>query len=965
MKQDPGKVKHRKLSKPQGGEAANRWHGDTPSKSSSDHIPKLTRKPQPRGDLPAITRHPQSNTKTIPRLTPKPRTQMLSKHPQKPVKHHDYSKSGGQALDAFRKSPSHQEHVKLTKLAREIIKMHTAAPPSGLQGDTKSDAERLTSAAFTITNPFMNAVSDARVAKNEYLEEAARAAKKAENDKYSGSASKLAMGFLNMKGPIGAAVADAGNLSGKAVRGLKLDELPAFKAMAPAARAEVVGEVSENLGKELVNLPANAVPSLYYAGKPLAQGVASGNLDKAGAGATETGRRLIQPYVNFAKDPQGTLREHPLSSALMVLGPAKALDRGVGRIEQRAVPGMKPRKPYVPVEQKLPGTSAKNLILPRQGAIASRIQKKTKAAPRMSDAQIAKRTDETFYHSVHQSRQEAYKAIKDAKAKGIHDEAKLQEIGKNTLKVYHDIYRDETVKDLALRDKSGRLRTFKNPEPKRSTVGVEAGALNAIEKWGQGMINMGRDAVMTKYDHNGREIRGARGKDVQTLVPQVLRSGPNAGKYVLIPKIAADQLVQHDSYLAQTPLSAVGQAVGGTFRRTVLPFSPKWLNNNYTEAALRGGLNTIGPLSYREANKVFKNLSPAQVGEWNNLVKSTGHGGMQRQLLQEGTTFADRLEHTKYENVGRAITKFGQSPGPKTAAKVFDKYTDIVFSQLNGRMENAMHMGMAGKVLRRNPLMSQKVVELTQKAMKDPDGPKTVEARNNLIALGREVDRMFGKYGKFSPSIRRSVATWTPFIPWSLNAVHFITQHLPNDHPVVTALIADAHQTSQEWRNRHGLGYFIDGKLPPFLQGSIPGGQGSHWLIFTQGTPFSFATDPTGSAARGFNPLGQTILNNLSGLDWKGDKLKNDNPGVRMEQAILSLLEATTPIGYAANRLTSGESSTNENLMKWAQPYHPVKGKESKESKKGPFDQKPSSSTNDNPFDSGSKKKKSSNPFDG
>lgn len=956
MAQDPestrAKVKSRSISHPEA-------------------LPKLTRKPQPSGDLPRITQKPQPNTRTMPRLTPKPRSQMITKRPQKPVEKHDYSHSGGRALNAARNTRAHKDHAELVKLARTIISAHASIPSPGVAGDTKGDFERLTADAYKISNAYQNALSDAHESQGKHLEQQAAEAKKAENDKYGGSVPKLALGFINMKGPVADIESAAASAVGKAAPYIAASTMPAVTGLLAgvdkvtgAHSLKTAGKIVENAGKELVDLPANAIPSLYYAAKPAVEGLAARagnpNSPQASQGLRETGRRLTEPYVNLAKHPGKSITEHPLSTALMVAGPLKAADRVAGRIEQQAIPGMKPRKPYTPVEQKLPGTSAKNIILPRQGAIASRVQKRTKAAPRMSDWEIARRTDEMFYHTVHQSRQDAYAAIKNAKAKGITDETKLQEIGRNQLDVSKDHYRDESVKDVALRDKAGRLRTFHFLEGKD-------GASKAIERWGQNMINQGRNAVMTEYKHGGekgRTYKGARGEDVQTLVPRQLKTGPSKGKYVLIPKIAADQIAQHDSYLAQTPLSAVGQAVGGTFRRTVLPFSPKWLNNNYTEAALRSAVNTVGPLSYKEGNKVFHNLSPAQVGEWNNLVKSVGHGGMQRQLLQEGTTFAQRLEHSKYENIGNAITKFGQHPGPKTIAKVFDKYTDIVFSQLNGRMENAVHMGMAGKVLRRHPLMSQKIVDLTAKAMKDPDGPATVEARNNLISLGREVDRMFGKYGKFSPALRRSVATWTPFIPWSLNAVHFITQHLPRDHPVVTALIADAHQASQEWRNRHGLGYFVDGKLPPFLQGGIPGGNGSHWMVFSQGTPFAAAGDPTGTAARGFNPLGQTILNNLSGLDWKGDKLKNDNPGVRMEQAILSLLEATTPIGYAANRLTSGQSNTSENLMKWVQPYHPVKGKEPKNSKKGPFDQGTTQSTNSNPFDQSSKKKKSSNPFD-
>lgn len=592
----------------------------------------------------------------------------------------------------------------------------------------------------------------------------------------------------------------------------------------------------------------------------------------------------------------------------------------------------KPSRPYPILEEKLPGTAAANLVLPRQGAIAQRLQAHShKNVARMSDNQVERRMDETYYTSVHQSRQEAYAAQARAKENGATDE-QIQKIGEDTIAASRERWHDESVKDMALRDKAGRLKTY-------HFIDGKGGAAQAIEKFGLQMIDEGRQATMQTYKHNkkkdSREYTGAVGKGVQTLVPRKLQTGPNKGKWVLMPKRAADQLDQHQAYLNQTPASAILQGVSGTFRRVVLPFSPKWLANNYTEAALRGAINGVGPLSHHEATSVFKQLAPQQQAEWNQLVKSAGHGGMQRQMLQEATSWQERLNETRYQGLGEALTKYGQKPGPRTMANLHNKWTDLVFGDLNGRMENSLHTAMAGKILRRHPLMSQKLVDLSHEAMKNPEGPKTVEARNNLIALGREVDRMFGKYGKFSPGWRRSIATFTPFIPWSLNAVHFVTQHLPNDHPVVTSLIASAHQAATEWRNKHGLGYFIDGQRPPWLQGAIPGSGDSSWMIFTQGTPFSAWGDPTGTAARGFNPLGSTILSNLSGRDWKGDKLPNANPYVNLETAILSMLEATTPIGYATQKTTGGAGSTTENLKNWANPYHPVKPKQPKGKKSG------------------------------
>jgi hypothetical protein len=49
---------------------------------------------------------------------------------------------------------------------------------------------------------------------------------------------------------------------------------------------------------------------------------------------------------------------------------------------------------------------------------------------------------------------------------------------------------------------------------------------------------------------------------------------------------------------------------------------------------------------------------------------------------------------------------------------------------------------------------------------------------------------MYGKYGKFSPDMRKAVALYTPFAAWSLNAMTFVVKTLPRDHPVALAVTA-------------------------------------------------------------------------------------------------------------------------------------------------------------------------------
>jgi hypothetical protein len=939
------KVKKRSISKPSsGGNAQAHWKQDTPKQTPHRNAP-LPNVPHARG--------PSGIT------GPKP--------------HGNIAHSGGEALNQARHTPEHIQHQHLVKIARRVIQAHRNAP-SHPSGDTKGDLDRAAGDYYRATsNTFRNNIEESRVAHLDYL----KAMNDRENAKYSGSPGRLISGFINMKGPVAESIGAGAAAVGKATPFVAAAAAPAITgtlagidAATGAHTLNKAKEIVGNAGKELVDIPANVVPSAVYALGPLAAGALSGNSKKLGKGGAESGRRLTQGYVNLAKHPVKTAVNNPLSTVLMVGGLAKGADRLVGRAEQGAYPKVirnaeaklrvssQPSRPYPHIEVKLPGTAAKQVVLPRQGALAYRLQKtRYKNVTRMSDKAINRRVDETHYVGINQARQDAYDAIANHQHNNPNATPKeLEEVAKVQLKKSRDFYRDQSALDMAVRNSSNGL-------PRYFHGGKFDDARKAIEKFGQKLIDQGAKADIQTYTHGDKELKGIyHSDDVQTLAPYVLKTGPHKGKTILAPKIAIDQLALHDSYLDQTTTSAILQGVGGAFRRTVLPFSPKWLANNYTEAALRGAINGVGPTSAKAASTFYKGLSESGKKEYDQLVKSAGHGGMQRQLLQEGTKWEEKLAETAHWKFGRDLTKFGQMKGPKAAQYLFDKWTDISFHHLNGHMENAVHSAMAGRVLRRHPLMTQRTLELTHQAMK-PEGKSRVEQRNNLIALGREVDRMFGKYGKFSPAMRRSIATWTPFIPWTLNAVHFITQHLPNDHPVVTSLIASSHQASQEWRNKHGLSNFIDGKLPPFLQGAVPGSNGSHWMIFSQGTPFSVAGDPTGTLANNFNPLGSTIAANLEGFDWKGAKLKNDGPYVRLETAILSALEGTTPIGYAANRVTGGSGGTNDNLKNWANPFHPVKGKEPK-NKKGPFDQ-PKAKTKDNPFDVGKGKKKSSNPFDG
>jgi hypothetical protein len=153
------------------------------------------------------------------------------------------------------------------------------------------------------------------------------------------------------------------------------------------------------------------------------------------------------------------------------------------------------------------------------------------------------------------------------------------------------------------------------------------------------------------------------------------------------------------------------------------------------------------------------------------------------------------------------------------------------------------------------------------------DAMKGLRKTENQVAFGRAVDRMYGQYGKFSPGMRKAIAYYTPFIAWSLNAVRFMADVLPNDHPALTAALTANVALQEEWLADEGLREWAEGALPGFLQGSYPGPNGEHWRV-ARYTPFGFFSDPFGSASGLFVPQIKGVVQNMAGEDWKGDDLE-------------------------------------------------------------------------------------------
>jgi hypothetical protein len=145
---------------------------------------------------------------------------------------------------------------------------------------------------------------------------------------------------------------------------------------------------------------------------------------------------------------------------------------------------------------------------------------------------------------------------------------------------------------------------------------------------------------------------------------------------------------------------------------------------------------------------------------------------------------------------------------------------------------------MLGKALSKDPIMDGHMIKVSKAAIED--AAKGLRETENQVKMGRIVDEMYGRYGKWSPGMRRAIANYTPFISWTMNALNFLYRTLPRDHPVLTAAAASVQPYVDEWRKDKGLNKFVKGAVPAFLQGAVPTKEGFARYP-TRYTPFAVA----------------------------------------------------------------------------------------------------------------------------
>jgi hypothetical protein len=456
------------------------------------------------------------------------------------------------------------------------------------------------------------------------------------------------------------------------------------------------------------------------------------------------------------------------------------------------------------------------------------------------------------------------------------------------------------VHEFAHKPTLGRLQTKRDADSAARELAAETGV-----KYRPVRINpfAGREeqlqALLDKPGE-GLDQPSGRREPVREAMQSAFQGEDGPGPWALIPDAAADEFASHTARMGVGPAAKVGQLVGQSFRRAVLSTSPSWFAGNLVEATLRTSLAGAGPRSLKLGNDVLKavdEISP-QLGQ-ELRARAVGGGHFKSADALHVRRGAEQFEGTTLQPLARGLAHFWQTPGPKQAAQVWHQWTDVVFRQLNGRIESKFQTAMLGRALRDSHLMDPELPRLSKTAVEQ--AARGLLDTNEQAALGRAVERMYGKYNGFNAGTRWAIAMYTPFIPWTLNAVKFVFDVLPRDHPTVTGLIAATEQWTEEWRKDHGLDLFMEEAVPGFLQGSIPTSGGGHQRAPHRYTPFGAFGDPLDTVAKSVLPQYAGVLAAFKGEDWKGSPLRNKD-GTEMDVlgkagiAAQSFAEATVPL---------------------------------------------------------------------
>lgn len=733
---------------------------------------------------------------------------------------------------------------------------------------------------------------------------------------------------------------------------------------APAGAIHVL----RNAIQEGIDIPANVIPTASYIASPVIKHPTKGK------SYTETGKRIVNAELSLPKElikhPGKTLVEHPLSSALLVAPVGKLPIRGVRAVGRRIPkaeahvptkigklvykkqqaykanpdtllkggPIYQFKHPYNPETKSfhykskkvnpkhghqtvsLPGTRLK-VARPVTTGYARNIKKAVTAhKPTVTAKEIDTRIDEDVALMEGLTRREGAKAAKkiyrlrkkELIGEGLSKKAAKKQAGHEAAETAQQlekrVRREETrkmVNTYAITDKPHYVHTPYGPQ------------------WVHGSTNEAR--IFKDKGIAERVAEQSRVGDVQFKVHQLPgKTKSGTPRYVVIPKAAIERFQEHTAPHAFSPAEAIVRMYSTTWRRNVLALHPTWYTGNVLEAALRSAISGVGPSSFYRGIKVakeLKTLDPQAARMAAGRIYGGGHLAMQANLPREyGLNITGNGSVAKGLRALQQVRK--EKPTVKNTIDAWEGFSDFTMGTLSGGVEGFFQKGMLGKALSKDPIMDGHMIKISKAAISD--AARGLRNTENQVKMGRAVDEMYGRYGKWSPGMRRAIANYTPFISWTMNALNFLYRTLPRDHPVLTAAIASAQPYVEQWRKDKGLSYFVKGAVPAFLQGAVPTDKGFARYP-TRYTPFAVAANPQGIADLVLPQFSSALNLVKNGINWKGQRVKNPDgspldPIQLSVAALLTLYEGAVPASQTISQPEQKYEKGERNIGKLLAP---------------------------------------------
>lgn len=466
------------------------------------------------------------------------------------------------------------------------------------------------------------------------------------------------------------------------------------------------------------------------------------------------------------------------------------------------------------------------------------------------------------------------------------------------------------VSQVALRDGNGKVAPFATRQAAEEAIhnaqftkngeripGAPDMRVIRLVPFGTEKARQGLNYLMDHGDEEGFVVRGGVthhpiSEAIKSAVDENAANGP--GPYGVVPAVWAKRIEDHaDVYKSSSPTL---RALTSMFRHTVLPLSMPWLFGNVSEAAMRAIVQDPRILKnirlFRAVHGALERIDPPEAAHLQDII-GTGHFGMSE--VSNTHVSLEQFAGRKVEPVVRALTELRARPGVGTLMDAYRAYTHWVFESVNSRLEIPFKEAMAGHHLR--TVLGKELEDTSAQAL--ADALRGEKGTNAQVRLADSVRRAYGQYEAFSPGERKFIVLYSPFMAWSVNAMRFLGQVLPKDHPALTGAIAAMDSATQQWRKDNGLEEGEKGAVPAFLMGSIPLPGGGH-LRVARYTPFGFFSDPSGSLAGMILPQYSGVFAGLQGQKWTGQPLKGPAGGEPTQQqkigyAGLQFLESHVP----------------------------------------------------------------------